>query len=182
MIEDLNTYLLYTCTYVFASYHLLFAPTEGKTSNAQNSSVIEHILFQCLTQWLFSSYQPCIIYISLRHDMQQLLTRHGKPQLDPEMQELQRRVEDRALIRRSSSAHRVWTCKKNNSRKLRWRWEMFWLEEIGLQTHHVFHVKADFGSLLKFWKLSRLHPSWFGCRFYDFSRFYLLALLGGGSP
>lgn len=44
--------------------------------------------------------------------MQQLLKRHGKRQLDPEMQELQRRVEDRALIRRSSSAHRVWTCKK----------------------------------------------------------------------
>ena len=54
--------------------------------------------------------------------MQQLLKRHGKPQLDPEMQELQRRVEDRALIRRSSSAHRVWTYKKNNSRKLRWGW------------------------------------------------------------
>eukprot|EP00434_Breviolum_minutum_P039811 symbB.v1.2.035362.t2/scaffold4742.1/size35533/2 len=29
-----------------------------------------------------------------RHDMQQLLKRHGKRQLDPEMQELQRRVED----------------------------------------------------------------------------------------
>ena len=50
MIEDLNTYLLYTYRYLFVSYHSLFAPTEGKTSNAQNSSVIEHVLFQCLTQ------------------------------------------------------------------------------------------------------------------------------------
>lgn len=114
--------------------------------------------------------------------MQQLLKRHGKRQLDPEMQELQRRVEDRALIRRSSSAHRVWTCKKKHSRKLRWRWEMFWLEEIGLQIHYLFHAKAGFA----LWMFGNYHGFRFllslGVDLCDLLLFYFLALLGEGSP